>query len=443
MANLVYWDDNQLLKNNYYFALSTTPAHNPTQLPSSHNGIANSGASGFYFAPGAPVSNLNLQAPAMGVPVANSLPERSVASTTLASAPSLPLAAMQDHVMPFFPHTLIGLGPFANLGCQILFTKTGVSVIHQDGHTILKDRIEVNGPRLWRFLLQATQPSLPATALFEKYEDPGPWGSAANFLPAPPVMPIQCPPVPPMPPPCRPPPTAFTAPLHPSQGFSAVDDSGQVCFVSYQYGAAQALVLAARSSTTPFDPCSLNLPSVGALVGFYHACLSFHVKQTWLEAIKASNCDSFDGLTYANAARYCPDADETIMGHLSPQRQNVRSTKPKPLAPNQALLNPAIAPQPSTLPANEVFICVYPISKLYTDNMGRFPIKARSGNQYVMIAYHANGNLILQQAFKSRSNTQHCCIQRNHDVFGNQSIRNAKQDDFYGASNIVLPCPGS
>jgi hypothetical protein len=47
------------------------------------------------------------------------------------------------------------------------------------------------------------------------------------------------------------------------------------------------------------------------------------------------------------------------------------------------------------------------ISKLYMDNTGRFPIKARSGNQYVMIAYHANGNLILQQAFKSRSNTHH------------------------------------
>jgi hypothetical protein len=48
---------------------------------------------------------------------------------------------------------------------------------------------------------------------------------------------------------------------------------------------------------------------------------------------------------------------------------------------------------------------MYPISKLYTDNTGQFLIKARSGNQYVMIAYHANGNHILQQAFKSRSNT--------------------------------------
>jgi hypothetical protein len=39
--------------------------------------------------------------------------------------------------------------------------------------------------------------------------------------------------------------------------------------------------------------------------------------------------------------------------------------------------------------------------------MGRFPVKACSGNQYAMIAYHANCILILQQAFKSKSNT-HC-----------------------------------
>jgi hypothetical protein len=89
---------------------------------------------------------------------------------------------MQDHVMPSFPHTLIGLGPFANLGCQILFAKMVVSVIHPDGHTILEGWREVDSPRLWCFLLQATQSSLPATALFDKYEEPGPRGSTADFF---------------------------------------------------------------------------------------------------------------------------------------------------------------------------------------------------------------------------------------------------------------------
>jgi hypothetical protein len=35
---------------------------------------------------------------------------------------------------------------------------------------------------------------------------------------------------------------------------------------------------------------------MGALVDFYHACSGFPVKQTWLDAIKAGNFDTFDDL---------------------------------------------------------------------------------------------------------------------------------------------------
>jgi hypothetical protein len=162
------------------------------------------------------------------------------------------------------------------------------------------------------------------------------------------------------------------------------------------------MALAANSSSTVFDPRSMELPSISALVGFYHACLGFPVKQTWLDAVKAGNCDSFDGLTYSNVSRYCPDANKTILGHLTQQRQNVWSTKPKPETPQA--LNPTSNPPPtSDIPSHQVFIKVHPISRLYTDDTGRFPVKVRLGNQYVMIAYHADGNLILQQAFMTRN----------------------------------------
>jgi hypothetical protein len=121
--------------------------------------------------------------------------------------------------------------------------------------------------------------------------------------------------------------------------------------------------------------------------------------------VRLSDSTMHVSASMSNRARYCLDADETIMGHLTQQCQNVWSTKPKPSAPNQALLTPAIAPLSSALPSIEVYIRIYPISKLHTDDTGRFPVKARSGNQYVMIAYYADGNLILQQAFKSKSNT--------------------------------------
>jgi hypothetical protein len=57
--------------------------------------------------------------------------------------------------MPSFPHTLIGLGPFADLDCKIVFTKTAVTVYHPDGHPILAGWRDETGPRLWHFPLTA------------------------------------------------------------------------------------------------------------------------------------------------------------------------------------------------------------------------------------------------------------------------------------------------
>eukprot|EP00956_Cyclotella_meneghiniana_P042677 scaffold249030_cov93-Cyclotella_meneghiniana.AAC.1 len=116
-----------------------------------------------------------------------------------------------------------------------------------------------------------------------------------------------------------------------------------------------------------------DLPSVGALVHYLHATAGFPVKATWLAAIKAGNYSSWPGLTYANASKYCPSSDETIKGHLAQVRQGIRSTKPKPSPP----VNPPVSP---ATPAKELHTWDEPISKLFTDDMGRFPVQSRSGN---------------------------------------------------------------
>jgi hypothetical protein len=294
--------------------------------------------------------------------------------------------------MPSFPHTLIGLGPFADHGCNINFTKTSITVYHPDGQPILSGWQDQTKAHLWHF-------PLTAEALNPQY-------ASTATVPQPPSLAP-----PPLPPPASvvmprplPAPVINLLPVHPhpSQGILATSTSGVACLVYYLYGAAQAVTLAAHAAGTLFDPRCLDLPSVGALVGFYHACLGFPVKQTWLDAIKASNCDTFEGLTYSNAAKYCPDSDETIMGHLAQERQNVQSTKPK--LPMMAPL--VIRPAPVATPSNQVFVMTQPLSKLYTNNTGRFPVRACSGNQYVMITFHTNGNLILQQAFKTKSDRQ-------------------------------------
>ena len=47
----------------------------------------------------------------------------------------------------------------------------------------------------------------------------------------------------------------------------------------------------------------------------------------------------------------------------------------------------------------ELHIWDQPISKIYTDDCGRFSIRSRSGNEYIMIEYHCDSNTILQAPF--------------------------------------------
>ena len=58
-------------------------------------------------------------------------------------------------------------------------------------------------------------------------------------------------------------------------------------------------------------------------------------------------------------------------------------------------------PSPGNESVNELHVKVLYQSKLYTDNTGRFPTKAQSGNQYAMVAYHLS-NVILFEPFASR-----------------------------------------
>ncbi len=62
-----------------------------------------------------------------------------------------------------------------------------------------------------------------------------------------------------------------------------------------QYGnTAFTVTASSKGGRIPFDPRRIDLPSIPVLVAYYHACLSFPVKDTWLEAIKAGNCNTFD-----------------------------------------------------------------------------------------------------------------------------------------------------
>ena len=49
-------------------------------------------------------------------------------------------------------------------------------------------------------------------------------------------------------------------------------------------------------------------------------------------------------------------------------------------------------------PPKKLHIRAIHTSKFYTDDTSRFPVRSRSGNQYVMVAYHSS-NVILVAPF--------------------------------------------
>ena len=70
-----------------------------------------------------------------------------------------------------------------------------------------------------------------------------------------------------------------------------------------------------------------DLPSVEALIRYFHATAGYPVRSTWLKDIGAGNYSTWTGLTLVNDTKYFLSATATIMGHLVRKRQGVRSTK--------------------------------------------------------------------------------------------------------------------
>ena len=102
---------------------------------------------------------------------------------------------------------------------------------------------------------------------------------------------------------------------------------------------------------------------------------------------------------------------ETLKGHMVQSSQGVRSIR-KEKHKNQRMKKVSgkttiekeyekeeLLPPIQT---KELHIWDLPISKLYTDDCGRFPIISRSGNEYIMIAYHCDPNTTLQTPFVNR-----------------------------------------
>ena len=317
--------------------------------------------------------------------------------------PNLPHGTANVHVMPNFVNNLLSMGVFCDADCTVTFTKLTVTVVNKDGKVVLNGFREPSGARMWRFNLEppwhpfdkpplACSTMLPHHLLHQSHlipdddDDDSPQPQPPPATPSVPASLHRRPPTPH-------PPALSPAPTPPTTAPPT-----------------------APARISEFHRKAYDLPSTRKLVEYLHCTAGSPVKSQFLKAVKAGNFKSFPGLSVANVSRYCPlQATPTVLGHMTqvPQglRSSTRTTAIRQLEASITRMNlallatghanpliPAITP-----PANYLHLQEFDIATLHTDDTGRFPIRAMSGNQYIMVAYHDIANVILVQPFQSKA----------------------------------------
>jgi hypothetical protein len=95
---------------------------------------------------------------------------------------------------------------------------------------------------------------------------------------------------------------------------------------------------------------------------------------------------------------------------MAQPRQHIRSTQPRPSLPV-----PHANGDTPALPDACLTIHELPLTHLFSNDTGCFTPRARSGNQYIMVALHADSNAILVRPFASQQDTHH--IAAYNDIF--------------------------
>jgi hypothetical protein len=353
--------------------------------------------------------------------------------------------------MPSFTRTLVGIAPLCNANLTVIFIKTDIKAINQAGATILKGWRDPSGANDWHFPIVNSNYNSDEDSIFPSDDE-------LTSIPPP------DPPPEPLPLPATPVPDTYWDRIrHKRRPAGMVQltcreqlDQGLVNTTEQNKRWRIEMACSANLNTTSCYPCiqthasslptsspqaasAYDLPSVSSLVRLHHTSAGNPVPSTWFAAIKSGNYKTFPGLTLCNAMKHCSSSDATIKGHLKQTRQGIRSTKPMPRSskhvaplatPDSPTTDEPEDPihKPTALSStNELYITDFPLAKLYTNNTGRLPIRARSGNQYIIIAFHSCCNAILCAPYVNRSDKHQlatydsimrCLANHGHDVVG-------------------------
>jgi hypothetical protein len=121
--------------------------------------------------------------------------------------------------------------------------------------------------------------------------------------------------------------------------------------------------------------------STGALVHYLHKALFSPMKSALLQAVKNGHLVTWPGLTEDAIHKHLKLTLDTVIGHMNQSRQNIRSTSKAQIAD--------VSTTDTHLGTNThpVYSVLVDQGQLYTDMMGKFPVRSSKGNSYVMVCY--------------------------------------------------------
>ena len=145
-----------------------------------------------------------------------------------------------------------------------------------------------------------------------------------------------------------------------------------------------------------------TLRTIADVIKYHHMCAWCPCVKMWTEAIDNGHFSGFPGLTSQNVRKYLPQSVENAKGYMKKERQHKRSTK------NTSAIDMTEHKQQSKVCSarkNEAVFKTFPVEtgKIASDLTGKFPVRSSRGNQYLMVVYIHDPNVILAIPLKDRT----------------------------------------
>jgi hypothetical protein len=144
-----------------------------------------------------------------------------------------------------------------------------------------------------------------------------------------------------------------------------------------------------------------ELRNTGSLVNYLHKAMFSPTKSALLQAVKNGHLVTWPGLTEKAINTHLKLTAVTTMGHMNQRRQYIRSTSKTPITSD--IEDITATPATSDTKTHLVYAVLVDQGQLYTDLTGKFPVRSRKGNWYVMVCYVFDCNSVKVLRMKSRS----------------------------------------